>query len=346
LTSARFVDGLEQRATGLLPDAVSRYFRQGARDGVTAAEAAAAWDRHRFLAQVLRDVTDVHLGTTILGTALRSPLAVAPTTMQRAAHPDGEEEMARGIAEAGSLMVVSSNVGSRFDAIAETGVPWWLQMYVTADRPTCVPLLRSAVAAGARAVVLTADTPVVGTKYDGSGPTVWEVTEPAWVRVNFPPGYGEAAGDQKATDLGPQDVQWLAETTGLPVVVKGVLRADDARRCVDAGAAAIWVSNHGGRQLDGSAATADCLEAVAAEVGGAAEVYVDGGVRTARHTLAALALGARAVFLGRLPLYALAVAGGAGVARLLDELTDELEEALRLAGCSSAARVPRGLLSR
>jgi len=133
-------------------------------------------------------------------------------------------------------------------------------------------------------------------------------------------------------------------TTGLPVVVKGVLRAGDARRCLNAGAAAVWVSNHGGRQLDYSAATADCLAEVSAEVAGAAEVYVDGGVREARHVLAGLALGARAAFLGRLPLYALAVEGSSGVHRLLADLERDLVDSLRLAGCSSVSVVPRDLL--
>jgi 4-hydroxymandelate oxidase len=310
------------------------------------AEAPAAWDRHRFLPRVLRDVTEVDLRTTVLGTDLRSPVAVAPTTMQSAVHRQGEAGMARGVADAGSLVVVSSNAGSTFESIGATGAPWWSQVYVTTDRQACLPLVERAVAAGAKALVLTADTPVVGTKYDGGAETVWDLVEDGWLQTNFPPGYGEAPGDAKATDLGPQDVEWLGRVTGLPVVVKGVLRADDARRCVDAGAAAVWVSNHGGRQLDLAAPTAECLAAVVDEVGDACEVYVDGGVRTGRHALAALAIGARAVFLGRPPVYALAVDGPAGVTRLLAELRDELTETMRLAGCASLDRVTRDLLAR
>ena len=345
MTSGRFADGLEQRAAELLPEAVYRYVRQGARDSTSTDEASRAWDRHRFLPRVLRDVTRVDTTTSLLGTAVRSPFAAAPTTMQRAAHADGEVAMARGLADAGSLMVLSSNAGSTFEEVAATGVEWWLQMYLTADRTACLPLLERAAEAGARAVVLTADTPVVGTKYDGAGPTVWDVADPGWLKANFPVGHGTSPGDEKATDLGPQDVEWLAETTGLPVVVKGVLRPDDARRCLDAGAAALWVSNHGGRQLDYTAATADCLAGVVAEVAAAAEVYVDGGVRNARHALVALALGARAVFLGRPLVYALAVEGDAGVTRLLGELADDLEEALTLAGVASARTVPADLLA-
>jgi 4-hydroxymandelate oxidase len=200
--------------------------------------------------------------------------------------------------------------------------------------------------------VLTADTPVVGSKETGAR-TVWEVIDPAWLRVNFPAEAeddGEdrvpahRGGEEKATDLGPEDVDWLAERWGLPVVVKGVLHPDDARRCVDAGAAAVWVSNHGGRQLDRAVTTVEALPAVADAVSGAAEVYVDGGVRRGSDALAAAALGARAVFLGRPPLFALADAGPAGVERLLVELADEVREALRLAGAARLADVSADLV--
>ena len=341
----RFAEGREERAARVLSEPVHRYFRQGAREGVSAAEASAAWERYRFLPQVLRDVTEVDLSTTLLGTDVRTPFGIAPTTLQRAAHPDGELATAGAAAQAGAPLVLSSNAGTTFEEVGATGATWWLQLYVTADRPSCVPVLERAVAAGARALVLTADTPVVGTKHD-EGPRVWDVIDPGWLRVNFPPGYGDRPGDAKATDLGPQDVHWLAESTGLPVVVKGVLRPEDARRCVDAGASAVWVSNHGGRQLDQTAATADCLADVVAEVGAEAEVYVDGGVRNSRHALAALALGARAVFLGRPVLYALALDGEKGVLRLLSELAEDLEADLRVAGCPSAAGVPRSLVRR
>ena len=330
--TGRWASALPDLAREVLPEPVYRYFRQGARDGVSAAEAAQAWDSFRFLPRVLHDVTDIDLTASLLGTPVRSPFAVAPSTLQRAAHPDGELAMARAVARAGSLMVVSSNAGTDFDTIAASGAAWWLQAYVPADRPTCRPLLDKAVAAGARAIVLTVDTPVVGTKYD-DGPAVWDVVDPGWLRVNFPEGYGQRPGDEKATDLGPHDIGWLRGVTGLPVVVKGVLRPEDARRCVDAGASAVWVSNHGGRQLDYAAPTAQCLAGIVAEVGTDAEVYVDGGIGSGRHGLVAGALGARAMFLGRLPLYALAADGADGVARLLDELTAELAEALRLAAC-------------
>ena len=339
---ARYLDAVEAGARRVLDPEVHRYFRQGSRDGVTAAEAAASWARFRFVPRVLHDVTEVDLGTEVLGTRLATPFGVAPTTLQRAADPEGEVAMARGVAAAGSLLVVSSNAGTPFADIASTGVDWWLQMYVTADRSATLPVVERAVEAGAGAIVLTADTPVVGTKYD-DGASVWQSVDPGWLRVNFPDPGSEVASE-KATDLGPQDIAWLAHRFGLPVVVKGVLHPADARRCVDAGAAAIWVSNHGGRQLDRVVPTADVLQEVAGEVGDTAEVYVDGGVRRGSDALAAAALGARAVFLGRPPLFALACDGEPGVRRVLAELGEELEESLRLAGCTSLGAVPRDLL--
>lgn len=331
-----WLSGLESRAREALPAPVFEYVAQGARDSVSALEASWGWSERRFLPQVLRDVTDVDLSVPLLGTPVDVPWAVAPSTLQRAVHPDGELAMARATAAAGTVMVVSSNAGTSFADIAATGVRWWLQAYLPADRTLAVPLLERAVAAGAEAVVLTADTPVVGTKYASGDQVIWDIVDPAQLRVNFDPGYEDAPGAEKALDLGPHDLDWLAERTGLPVVVKGVLRPDDARRCVQAGASAVWVSNHGGRQLDRAASTAGCLTDVVVAVDGAAQVYVDGGIRSGLDVLAALALGADAAFLGRPPLYAL-VDGEPGVARLHADLREETLEAFRLAGCRTVA---------
>lgn len=346
MVESPYVASLEERARARLPEAVHRYFRQGARDSITAREAERAWDEFRLVPRVLRDVSQVRTAATLLGTEFRTPFGIAPTTMQRAAHPDGELAMARAAAQSESLLVLSSNAGSTFEDVADTGVTWWLQMYVTADRPASKPVLERAVSAGAKAIVLTVDTPVVAAKLDGDAETVWDVAQPGWLRVNFPEGYDDTQpGHEKATDLGPEDIDWLRDVTGLPVVVKGVLHPIDARRCVEAGASAIWVSNHGGRQLDYAIPTAEALRAVATAVAGEAEVYVDGGVRCARHAIVAAALGARAVFLGRPALYALAADGQDGVARLLYELHEELREALRLVGTADVSAVTGELLA-
>lgn len=345
MNESSYVAELEERARLRLPEAVHRYVRQGAGAGVSASEAVAAWDEYRLVPRVLRDVSRVDMTATLLGTKRSTPFGIAPTTMQRAAHPDGEVAMARAAAAAGSLIVLSSNAGSTFEDVAATGASWWLQMYVTAERPASKPVLERAADAGAKAIVLTVDTPVVATKLDGDGETVWDLAEPGWLRVNFPEGYDdEAPENEKATDLGPEDIDWLRDVTGLPVVVKGVLHPADARRCVEAGAAAVWVSNHGGRQLDYAVPTAEALRPISAELAGRAQVFVDGGIRSGRHALVAGALGADAVFLGRPPFFALADDGEAGVQRLLNALAVELGEAMRLAGTPRWGAVPGDLI--
>ena len=330
----RWIDTLERTAADRLDEPVHRYIRQGSAGQRSVAEAEAAWQELRLRPRVLVDVSTVRTETTVLGTPVAAPILVAPTTVQRQTHPDGELAMAAGTRAAGSLLCVSSNAGTTFEEIGAVGAPWWVQAYVLRDRAATEAYLRRAVDSGARAVVLTADTAVVGRKEDPVGqPTVWDVLAPEHLRANIDADLTEEALD-KAADLTPDSIGWLADVTGLPVLVKGVLRGDDAKRCVEAGAAGIIVSNHGGRQLDGAVATAVALPEVAAAVDGAAEVYVDGGLRRGEHIVSALALGARAVLIGRPTLWALTVDGADGVQRLLTDLADELEHALQLSGCA------------
>lgn len=315
--------------------AVGEYVAQGSGSGVSVGEAGAAWRDWRILPRTFVDTTDVSLSCALLGREHARAFGAAPTTLQRSIHPDGELAVARACAGSGTPLVVSSNAATPFAEIGATGADWWLQAYVPRDRSLATGLLGRAVEAGARAVVLTADTPVVSTRLLGPSGPVWDVVPPSSVRVNFDPGYDDdAPGAQKATDLGPDDVAWLGEVTGLPVVVKGVLDPDGARRCVEAGAAAVWVSTHGGRQLDRVVPTAHALPEVVAAVAGEAEVYVDGGVRDGIDLLVAWALGARCVFLGRPVSWALQD-GEAGVATWIDGLSLQAVEALRLAGCTS-----------
>ncbi|MGZ0150893.1 alpha-hydroxy acid oxidase [Kribbella sp. WER1] len=335
----RWIDTLESAAAEKLPEAVHRYYRQGSAAGVSVGEATAAWSAYRFRPRVLNDVSHLDLGTTVLGTPVDAPVLVAPSTMQRMADPDGELAMARGVTAARSVLGVSSNAGSTFAELGATGVPWWLQIYVVRNRDITRRMLDAAVAAGARAVVLTVDTPVVGRKED-DGETVWDLVKPGQLLANLPAGDWTDDDLAKADDLNPDVIGWLAERTGLPVVVKGVLRGDDAKRCADAGAAGVIVSNHGGRQLDGSIPTAQALPEVAEAVAGSnVELYVDGGIRRGEHILTALTLGARAVFVGRPALWALTVDSAPGVTRLLTDLAEELAHSLRLSGHAS----PRSL---
>ncbi|TCC37050.1 alpha-hydroxy acid oxidase [Kribbella sindirgiensis] len=341
----RWIDALEGAAAGKLPEAVHRYFRQGSAGGVSVGEATSAWSAYRFRPHVLNDVSTVDLSTTVLGTPVDAPILVAPSTMQRLADPDGELAMARGVGAARSVLGVSSNAGTPFAELGATGVPWWLQIYVVRNREITVRMLDAAAEAGARAVVLTVDTPVVGRKED-EGETVWDVAQPGQFLANLPDGDWSDDDLAKADDLNPDVIGWLAERTGLPVVVKGVLRGDDAKRCADAGAAGIIVSNHGGRQLDGSVPTAQALPEVAEAVAGSnLEVYVDGGIRRGEHILAALALGARAVFVGRPALWSLTVGSSEGVTRLLTDLADELDHTLRLVGAATPSSLAPDLVT-
>jgi 4-hydroxymandelate oxidase len=339
----RWVDGLEAAAREVLSEPVHRYYRQGAADEFTAGEAVAAWRALRFRPHVLTDVSHVDLATSVLGTPLKSPIAIAPSSLQMHAHADGEVEMGRGAASAQSLMCVSSNAGQPFADIAAASGPWWVQAYVLRDRGLTQTMLARAVAAGAKAVVLTADTPLVGSKRE-QGTSVWGVTPDIFLHANEDQDGVDPADLEKSTDLTPDVIGWLRDVTGLPVVVKGVLRPDDAVRAVQAGAAGIWVSNHGGRQLDRSIATADALPGIADAVRESAEIYVDGGIRDGRDVLAALALGARCVFLGRLPLWALATRGSVGVAELLATMSEELREAMTIAGVPSVGELSRDLV--
>lgn len=332
----RWAEELFAAARSSLPAPVWRYVAAGAREELSLGEAVEAWRSVRFLPRVLRDVREVDLTTQLHGSSYALPVGIAPTSLQRCAHPDGEIAMAQAAGEAGVPHVVSSNAGHLFADIAAVGAPWWLQAYVTEHRSDCLPMLDAAGAAGAGAVVLTLDTPFAGTKYD-LAESDFAGVDLSWHRANYGRRVVDGQAGRWARDLAPDDVALLADRTGLPVVVKGVLHPDDARLCLEAGAAGIWVSNHGGRQLDRAQSTAAALPAVVAAVAGRVPVYVDGGIRSGLDVLAALTLGADAVFLGRLPYAALAAGGASKVAEMLGILGAELGEAMRLAGVASVA---------
>lgn len=335
----RWLDDVWSAAQARLPAHVWRYFVAGAREEVSADEAVEAWRAVRFRPRVLRDVRSVDTGVTLLGSSYRLPVGIAPTSLQRAADPRGELAVAAAARAVGVPHVVSSNAGHRFADIGAVGAPWWLQAYVTEARDECLPMLEAAVDAGASAVVLTLDTPFAGTKHD-LPEADFGAEDLSWHRVNYGRRVCEGRAGRWAHDLSPDDLAWLAARTGLPVVVKGVLHPDDARLCVDAGAAAVWVSNHGGRQLDRAVAPARALPQVASAVGADTEVYVDGGIRGGLDVLAALALGADAVFLGRVPLLALAAGGEERVAEVLGHVGAELVEGMRLAGATALRDCP------
>ena len=271
------------------------------------------WDRYRLRPRVLRDVSDVTTGLELFGTTLRAPLLVGPTAFHDRLHPEAEGATSRGAARAGSLVVWSMRASRPFE-----GEGWW-QVYVLRDRGRTLEVVQAARERGARALVLTGDTPYLGSAR------------------RSPLGDLDQSPAASLDDIG-----WLAAETGLPVLVKGVLRADDARDCVRAGAAGLVVSNHGGRQLGRTVPTAAALPEVVDAVD--VPVLVDGGIRCGLDVLCALAAGARAVLLGKPVLWALAVGGAEGVTACLEALAADLASAMGLAGARTLAEVDRSLL--
>jgi 4-hydroxymandelate oxidase len=331
-------EALEAAARARLPEAVFDYYAGGSGEESTLADNLAAWSRLRLRPRVLRDVSSVRTGVELLGTPLAAPVLVAPTAFHSLAHPEAELATARGTREAGSLLVLSSRASRRVEDVAARAGPWWLQVYVFRDRGLTRALVQRAVASGARALVLTGDTPVVGRKRRDRGDSALGLPEEDFL-ANLE-GLTRRELAEQAPDVTFADIAWLRELSGgLPVLVKGVLRADDARECLHHGAAGLIVSNHGGRQLDGAVSTAEALPEVVAAAEGRVPVLVDGGVRSGRDVLRALALGARAVLLGRPILWGLATGGAEGVRGVLDGLRDDLAHALALAGVPDVSTV-------
>jgi 4-hydroxymandelate oxidase len=330
---------LVERARHALASDVFDFYACGAGDETTLAASETAWRGVRLRPRVLRDVSRIDSRVRVLGRELPAPVGVAPVGYQRLAHPEGEVAMALGARRAGALLTVSFRSSRRIEEVAAEAGPWWFQAYVLRDRGLTRELVRRAAAAGATAIVLTGDTPYLGRRRrDRDAGLIPD----EMFGVNLGPGFDRALA-QQAADVTYADVAALRDVSGLPVVVKGVLRGDDARECVAAGAAGVWVSNHGGRQLDGAVATAEALPEVADAVGDAAEVYADGGVRTGVDVLRALALGARMVFVGRPALWCLAVGGADAVTAGLTELADALKRAMGLAGTATTAEITRRL---
>eukprot|EP01084_Bolivina_argentea_P302689 522518_1 len=346
----------EEYAAKTLPKNIFTYYASGSKDVVTLRDNFAAYNRLRIRPRVLRNISNASLRTTILGKEVGSPICIAPTALQRMAHDEGEKANAAAAAKTNTLMCLSSWSTVSLEDVAEAvpGGYRWFQLYVAKNRKSTVDLVKRAEAAGYSALAVTVDTPVLGDYMSG----IYKTLPPHLAPGNIPgmlkldsakvkSGFlAEYMATHWALDstLNWDDLKWLRKITKLSIVVKGIMTAEDAELAIENGADAIWVSNHGGRRLDTCAATIEMLPEVVKAVRGRCEVYVDGGIRRGTDAFKALAIGARAVFVGRPILWGLAHSGMDGVLHLLKLLNDELKETLQLSGCSKLSDIRRTMV--
>jgi 4-hydroxymandelate oxidase len=345
-------DALEARAQAAMSPGAFAFCAAGADDEITAHENCDAWRRLRLRPRMLRDISTIDTTTTVLGTSVSMPIMVAPSGRHRVYHPEGEVATARGTAAAGALFVLGNNATAPIEqVVAQRGnAPQWFQLYLPPGRKGTEELLERVRGLGFRSVVFTVDMAAHGWSPRASRepvppsdeirhenlpgrPVAWAAYTPATAGVNVYPSTF-------------RDLEWLVKQAGLDVIVKGILRGDDARRCVDMGAKGILCSNHGGRHLDTNIPTAEALPEIVDAVGKHAEVFVDGGIRRGTDILKALALGARAVLIGRPALWGLSVGGADGVRDVLDHLRIELVRAMALSGTPTIADATPDLVAR
>jgi isopentenyl diphosphate isomerase/L-lactate dehydrogenase-like FMN-dependent dehydrogenase len=336
VTGPRFVtvDDYEPVARERLPRDVYDFYAGGAGDEWTLAENRRAFERWVIRPRMLTDAYPPDLAVEVLGRRLEMPILIAPWAYQRMAHPDGEEATARAAATAGTIMVVSSAVHDRLEEVAAaTDAPKWWQLYVFTDREYTAEMLKRVVASGFEALCFTVDLPVIGLRHR-------DTRHDFDVPVGLP--HAEFVFDANITW---DDIPWVREHAPVPLLLKGIMTAEDARLAVDAGVDGIVVSNHGARQLDTVAATITVLPEIVDAVGGRIPVLVDGGIRRGTDVFKALALGASAVLVGRAAAWGLAVDGEQGVVSVLRILREELENAMSLAGTHAIADITRSFVA-
>jgi (S)-2-hydroxy-acid oxidase len=341
----------EALARRLIEPAAFDYICGGAGDELSLARNETAFTGLTFRPRVLVDVSDVDPSSSFLGRPTRLPIGIAPMAFQHYAHPDAEPASARAASRAGALMCLSTMSSRSIEEVAVAaddagGGPRWFQLYVHRDRSVSADLVARAQASGYHAIVVTVDLPIAGlrerdTRNSFGYPDVFgNFSRPRAADADQRP-LAEVIGGFNDASLSWDDLGWLRDLSPLPLVVKGILTAEDAALAVEHGAAGIVVSNHGGRQLDRTPAAIEVLAEVVDAIGGRAEVYLDGGVRRAVDVLASMALGADGVFIGRPMSYALAASGEAGVARAFEIIDRELRIDMALLGVTRLDQVGR-----
>ena len=368
---------LRKRARRRLPRMVFDYIDGGAEDETTMRANERAYDDVLLRPRSAVVVPEVDTRTTVLGHELSVPFILAPVGSSRLFWPRGEAAASAAAGKAGTIYTLSTLSGTRMEEVKEacSGTTWF-QLYLAGGRDVALKGIARAKACGYSALVVTIDTPVAGMRErdvrNGTAqlltrdpvqmlPHVWQVvTRPGWVLDFFrdgglmsfpnivladgPMGYGDIGAQLEAAAVAWEDLRWIAEAWNGPIVVKGVHTADDARRAVDLGAKAVVVSNHGGRQLDGVAPTLHVLPEVLEAVGDEVEVLIDGGIRRGSDIVKALALGARAVLVGRAYAYGLAAGGESGVTTAIEILRTELVRTMKLLGCGSIGELSQAYL--
>lgn len=345
----------EKAAASRMTSMAFNYVQGGAGDEQTLSWNQEAYREIRLRSRVLVDVSNIDTGITLFGKKLPFPILLAPTAYHRLVHREGEIATARGAGAAGATMIISSFATTSVEDIARAAkAPLWFQLYVQSDRGFTRALVERAEAAGCQALCLTVDSPVLGAR-----------NRETRIGFKLPAGLSrknlEGLGDATATathrptegriysqvldpTLSWKDVEWLRSFTKVPLLLKGVLDADDARKAAEVGASGLIVSNHGARNLDTVPATITALPRVAQAVAGRIPIIVDGGIRRGTDVLKAIALGANAVAIGRPYLFGLAVNGSAGVTRVIEILRTEFEMAMALTGRTTVASIDRGVL--
>lgn len=334
----------EARAQGLVSVPAWEYYDQGCADDLTVRWNREAFQRLRFESRVMVDVEKIDTSTTLFGRALAHPILLAPAAAHMLVHPEGEVATARGASAAAAIMVLSTNSNCSVEAVAAAATqPLWFQLYVSRDRAIAKELIQRVEAAGYRALCVTVDQPVIYAR-DRSNRQTEALRSLPLPNVRRAEGGLTQTSGGRTRSLTWKDLEWFRSVTKLPVILKGVMHPDDAEQSVKAGADAIVVSNHGGRALDGVAATIDALPRVADRVAGRIPVLMDGGIRRGGDVLKALARGAKAVMVGRPYLYGLAVNGSQGVQHIVEILRRELEAAMALTGRTTLAQIDRTTL--
>lgn len=345
----------EALAREKLPKESYGFIAGGAEDEVTLRDNRAAFERIRLRPRVLVDVSKIDASTEVLGQRIEFPVLLAPVALQRLAHEDGELASARAAADAGTIMVLSTVASCSLEEVADScDGPRWFQLYFNRDRGFTERLVKRAEKAGYSALCVTVDVPWLGRR-EADVRNRFQL-QPGVVPKNLV-GEIDFTAENVGSLLAPssslvdpsltwKDIDWVRALTSMRLVIKGILTAEDALLAVEHGAEAIIVSNHGGRQLDGVLGAVDALPEVVEAVGGRAEVLLDSGVRRGTDVMKALALGAKAVLVGRPYVWGLAVDGAAGAGRVLSLLRYETELAMALAGCPTVADIDRSRVTR